>query len=60
MLGPSSVVPPASDEEDRTPGGKLRGKRFLGGWTGANWAIYRHSKQVVAPTHKSPEQPLPL
>ena len=22
MLGPSSVVPPASDEEDRTPGGK--------------------------------------
>ena len=34
MLGLSSVVPPASDEEDRTPGGRLGGKRFLGGWPG--------------------------
>lgn len=30
MLGPSSVVPPASDEEDRTPGGRLGGETVSG------------------------------
>ena len=55
MWGPSSVVPPASDEEDRTPGGRLGGKRFLGGWLGVNWAILQALQTSCDPHPTDPQ-----
>lgn len=60
MLGPSSVVPLLQAMRKHRPlEGDFGGNGFWEGGLERTGQSYRHSKQVVTPTHKSPETHCP-